>query len=328
MNTTKDDDDEADLLYTIIFNVILLFFVAGMTATCSLDNLLSKFRSKGILVGLSIQFFLNPLIGLLVINIVELEPEEEVILLVLLSSPGGTYSNLLCSFFNADLALSVSMSAISTLAAVVMLPFNVYLYVEVLSGSEAKLNWAGLSATIVCVELGVGLGIILGKRFGGKKYQRRFNMFGNVSGIVLLVLAILLSSNEEPFWEKPPVFWAGTAMPPLIGASMALVVSSFIALPKPDRLSVIVETVYQNTSIPTAVAFATFSSAAAKKAAAIPVVYGLIQATLSVSVLVVGWKAGWSYAPEKERFRTIILNTYQPYESGDNNEKESHSIGV
>eukprot|EP00510_Aplanochytrium_minuta_P006855 CAMPEP_0184038442 /NCGR_PEP_ID=MMETSP0955-20130417/46973_1 /TAXON_ID=627963 /ORGANISM="Aplanochytrium sp, Strain PBS07" /LENGTH=51 /DNA_ID=CAMNT_0026327089 /DNA_START=32 /DNA_END=184 /DNA_ORIENTATION=+ len=51
MNTTKDDDDEADLLYTIIFNVILLFFVAGMTATCSLDNLLSKFRSKGILVG-------------------------------------------------------------------------------------------------------------------------------------------------------------------------------------------------------------------------------------------------------------------------------------
>jgi len=215
------------------------------------------------------------------------------------------------------------MSAISTLAAVVMLPFNVYLYVEVLSGSEAKLNWAGLSATIVCVELGVGLGIILGKRFGGKKHQRRFNMFGNVSGIVLLVLAILLSSNEEPFWEKPPVFWAGTAMPPLIGASMALVVSSFIALPKPDRLSVIVETVYQNTSIPTAVAFATFSSAAAKKAAAIPVVYGLIQATLSVSVLVVGWKAGWSYAPEKERFRTIILNTYQPYESGDNNEKES-----
>mmetsp|Transcript_17609 Transcript_17609/g.21682 ORF Transcript_17609/g.21682 Transcript_17609/m.21682 type:complete len:346 (+) Transcript_17609:127-1164(+) len=316
MNATNDDDGDGfdeDFFYTVLFDVILLFFVAGMTATCSIDNLYSKFKNKGILVGLGCQFFLNPLIGLLVINIVSLRPAEEIVLLVMMSSPGGTYSNLLCSFFNADLALSVAMSAVSTLAAAFMLPFNMYVYVEVLSGSDVRLDWVGLGATIACVEVGVLLGVILGKRYPGKKYQHRFNIFGNISGIALFIIAMLLSQTEESLFEKAAVFWGGCIIPAMVAATVSISIASLLRLAKPERLSIGVETVYQNTSIPTAVAFATFGGAEAKQAISIPVAYGLIQALTSVSILVIGWKNGWAFAPANEPFCKAISDTYQPY---------------
>ena len=70
-----------------------------------------------------------------------------VTLLILCSSPGGSYSNWWCSVFNADLALSVAMTTTSTFFAMVMLPLNTLMYVNFAYGSTGEesdgidLNW-------------------------------------------------------------------------------------------------------------------------------------------------------------------------------------------
>ena len=43
---------------------------------------------------------------------------------------GGSYSNLWCSLFNADLALSVAMTTVSTIMSLVMLPLNLLIYIN------------------------------------------------------------------------------------------------------------------------------------------------------------------------------------------------------
>jgi hypothetical protein len=69
-------------------------------------------------------------------------------LLILCSSPGGSYSNWWCSLFNADLALSVAMTTCSTFAAMLMLPINTLLYVKLAYGSDSsvELDWWALGA--------------------------------------------------------------------------------------------------------------------------------------------------------------------------------------
>jgi predicted Na+-dependent transporter len=60
---------------------------------------------------------------------------EAVLLLLTTSSPGGSYSNWWCFIFNADLALSVAMTTVSSIASVVMLPLNLTIYLHATAGS-------------------------------------------------------------------------------------------------------------------------------------------------------------------------------------------------
>eukprot|EP00957_Ditylum_brightwellii_P066894 5076933-Ditylum_brightwellii.AAC.1 len=59
-----------------------------------------------------------------------------VTLLIVTASPGGSYSNWWCSLFNADLALSVAMTALSTLLSAIFLPANLLLYAYFAYGKE------------------------------------------------------------------------------------------------------------------------------------------------------------------------------------------------
>ena len=80
-------------------------------------------RKEGILIGLCCQFILLPFCGFLTVLAFNLKEVYGITLLIVTSSPGGSYSNLWCSLFNADLALSVAMTTASTVVAAIMLPF-------------------------------------------------------------------------------------------------------------------------------------------------------------------------------------------------------------
>ena len=78
-------------------------------------------------------------------------------LLIVCSSPGGSYSNLLCSIFNFDLALSISMTTASSVLSVFFLPVNLLLYSNAAFGENNAKNirWAEVSEPAVVVKLWV-----------------------------------------------------------------------------------------------------------------------------------------------------------------------------
>ena len=84
----------------------LLFF--GLSATVEVGAFKSKFSEKrGLACGACCQFFVVPALGFAATQLFDLPVHYGVTLLVLCSSPGGSYSNWWCSMFNADLTLSV-----------------------------------------------------------------------------------------------------------------------------------------------------------------------------------------------------------------------------
>ena len=69
-------------------------------------------------------------------------------LLIVCSSPGGSYSNLLCSIFNVDLALSISMTTASSILSILFLPMNllIYSYLAFGENNTKNIRWVEVSS--------------------------------------------------------------------------------------------------------------------------------------------------------------------------------------
>lgn len=91
-----------------IFGSLLLFcLVWNMSASVDFDALQHQLHNKkAIVTGLSLQFIVMPFLGFTVVRVMQLPHEVGLVLLVVTSSPGGSFSNWFCSLFNGDLALS------------------------------------------------------------------------------------------------------------------------------------------------------------------------------------------------------------------------------
>lgn len=128
--------------------IVLLFcLVFGMSATVDINQLKQQIRNKeAILTGLIVQFLIMPLVGFWAVVTFSLDRATGITLLVITTSPGGSYSNWWCSMFNADLALSVTMTAISTAVSAVMMPLNLYVYAKFAFEDDIlqDLNWGSL----------------------------------------------------------------------------------------------------------------------------------------------------------------------------------------
>jgi len=212
-------------------NCLLFALVFGMSATVDIASLKKQLTNKSaLLTGVLLQFVLLPFLGFVVVKALNMPPAMGITLLVVTSSPGGSYSNWWCSMFNADLALSVTMTAISTLISVVMLPANLLIYAtSTYDGDVVKsLDWTSLFISLVVVIGAIGLGLLA----SAKVHSHRFNLFanklGNIAGLALVVYSVFISSSGEDadssLWGRDWKFYLGVASP----CVLALVVSNFI----------------------------------------------------------------------------------------------------
>ncbi len=103
-------------------------FGMGMSLTASDFSAVLK-RPQVILLGLVLQFTLMPLFAFLLANGFSLSKELMVGLVLVGASPGGTASNVICYLAKGDVALSITLTAASTILAVFMTPFLTWFYV-------------------------------------------------------------------------------------------------------------------------------------------------------------------------------------------------------
>lgn len=307
-------------------SILLFFLVFGMSATVELSQVQKQLRNRtALLIGLSMQFVLLPLCGFVVVKLFRLPSAVGITLLVVTSSPGGSYSNWWCSLFNAELALSVTMTALSTLLSTVMLPLNLMMYTKWAYSSDVvqQLNWGALFVSLLVVLGGITCGLMGGRiahtRQQSELFHKRANFFGNLAGLALITLSIAVSSSNQKaqLWDQNAAFYIGCATPAVLGLVMAATLATKGQLRKPERVAVSVESCYQNTGIATSVALTMFAKDPNQLATAIgvPLYYGLVVAVLLAIFCTVCWKAGWTKAPPNENVCKMLYNSYEVTET-------------
>ncbi|XP_050216637.1 probable sodium/metabolite cotransporter BASS1, chloroplastic [Mercurialis annua] len=137
----------------------------GMGMTLSFDDLKGALAMpKEILCGFVLQYSVMPISGFLVSKILNLPSHYAAGLILVGCCPGGTASNIVTYIARANVALSVLMTAASTLTAVVMTP----LLTAKLAGQYVAVDATGLLlSTLQVVLLPVLAGAFLNQYFQG-----------------------------------------------------------------------------------------------------------------------------------------------------------------
>ncbi|MEY3773566.1 MAG: hypothetical protein RLZZ129_346 [Verrucomicrobiota bacterium] len=137
----------------------LAVIMLGMGMTLTLDDFRRVLTMpKPVALGFVAQFSVMPLLGWGIGLMLGLDTPFAVGLILVACCPGGTASNIVTFLARADVALSVVMTAVSTLAAVIMTPF----LTQLLAGSRVPVDalgllWSTLQVVILPVLAGVAI---------------------------------------------------------------------------------------------------------------------------------------------------------------------------
>ena len=329
-----DDDDDKnkklfDVMSEVISNLLLFALIFGMSATVDFKNMKSQLRNKfAILTGVGMQFVIMPFLGFITVKILGnhgLTTAMGITLLIVTSSPGGSYSNWWCSMFNADLALSVTMTALSTLLSTIFLPANLVLYAHAAYGADHVLknvDFAKLFISLAIVISAITLGLFASfKARDNKRFHKIANRMGSLCGVTLVIFSFLVSTRSKEkdakLWGQDWSFYVGVTMPCLLGLLVANILSFFIRgrrerLTKPEVVTISVECCYQNVGIATSAAIAMFDDPTVRgQAVCVPLFYGVMEAIVLGIYCIVAWKLGWTKAPANENICVVIGKSYE-----------------
>ncbi|KAJ1621146.1 sodium bile acid symporter family-domain-containing protein [Pavlovales sp. CCMP2436] len=302
-------------LNAVLSNVFLFILIVGMAGTTDLKGFRTQIRNaRAIGTGLACQFLLLPFLGFSAIKLFNIERIFGVMLLIVTSSPGGGFSGWWCSLCNADLALSVAMTTISTLFSVALLPLNIFIYVQALYGLSVPLNWGGIMTSVAVVIGGVITGLACGTLFPA--YKRWFNRLGTVGGVANIIIGITAAtasggSSSQNVLSLGWRWYVGIAAPCVLGLIVAYLIARMLRCSGPESVAICIECCYQNTALAIAVAVSVFPGDQASRAILVPLYYGIVEICLIAVFALAAWQLNWTLAPRTDSLLKCVSGNYQ-----------------
>lgn len=131
-----------DKLYICFLGVIMF----GMGLTIRLEDFRAIFsRPKEVIIGAVAQYTIMPVVAWVLCKVMNLPADLALGVILVGCCPGGTASNVITYIAGGDVALSVGMTIVSTLAAPVMTPFLVY----ILAGAWVEVSFWAMVLSVV-----------------------------------------------------------------------------------------------------------------------------------------------------------------------------------
>lgn len=144
----------------MLTDVALPLALAVIMVTLGLSLTVADFRRvvdrpRGIVIGLVNLLVVSPALGFTMAKVFGLDPVLAVGLVLLSASPGGTLANLLTHVARGETALSVSMTALSSVAAVVTVPLYLALAIDAFGadGLDGEVSTLGVVVRVFVITL-------------------------------------------------------------------------------------------------------------------------------------------------------------------------------
>jgi BASS family bile acid:Na+ symporter len=151
---------------TIFIVPLIQIIMFGMGASLSVEDFTRVIKMpQGVVVGVVCQYSIMPLVGLSLAMTTGVPDEIAAGIVLIGSAPGGVASNVMAYISESNLALSVSLTAVSTLLAPVMTPF----LMELLAGQFVPVEfWEMMWSILEMIIAPVVLGLLFNRYFHGK----------------------------------------------------------------------------------------------------------------------------------------------------------------
>ena len=279
---------EESIITAVFLPLALAFIMLGMGLTLTIaDFRRILLAPKAILLGLVAQLLLLPLMGFLLVKLFGLTGALAVGVMILAACPGGPTSNLVSHLARGDLALSISLTAISSVVTVATIPLIVN-YSILFFGEEGSVTLPILQTIIqimgvTIVPVGIGMYIRSRNSQLSDRAERPFKIASAVF-FVLIILAAILKEREnlvEFMILTGPAALSLNVLTMTIGFLMARMAD----LPIRQRLSISIESGIQNGTLGIMIAATLLQNSVM----AIPIaIYSLLMFITVTAVIYVG----------------------------------------
>lgn len=237
----------------------LIMFCMGMTLHWR--DFTTALRQPAILVlAVLLQYGCMPLFAWLIAWLLGLSAELKTGMVLVGASAGGTASNVICYLARGNVALSVLMTLLSTLCAVVMMPLLTWLY---LHQTVAVPVWDMLRSIIAMVLLPVLAGTLVNSVLEDRLRRVR-SVFPLLSGAaIVVIIAIIIALNQPSLSREALPALLAVVLHNLLGLAAGYWAVRWMRYDKVTARTVSVEVGMQNSGLSVALAAHYFSSLAA-----------------------------------------------------------------
>lgn len=149
----------------LVLNVVLAAIMLGIALDTSVDDFRRALRApKAMAVGIAAQFLALPAVTWLLTLLLDPAPSIALGMILVACCPPGNISNVLTHRAGGDVALSVSMTAVSNVFAIVLMPINFAFWGSRSDDTRALLRSVELDGLdmVVQIALIIGLPFVLG----------------------------------------------------------------------------------------------------------------------------------------------------------------------
>jgi len=239
-------------------NYLLGVVMFGMGLTLNLTDFKIVFsRPKDVITGCLAQFTIMPLLAWVLATVFRLDEALALGVVLVGCCPGGTASNVITYLAKGDLALSVGMTAVSTLLAPLLTPLLTW----ALAGKTVDVDVAGMLLSILWVVI---LPIVVGltvKWIWPKFTEKATDYLPAVSSIAIaLIVAIVIGANASKLMAGGLVIVVVVVLHNLCGLSLGYLIGRMLGLSEPKKRAISIEVGMQNSGLASSLATIHFAA--------------------------------------------------------------------
>jgi BASS family bile acid:Na+ symporter len=252
----------------IALNVIIALMMFGVSLELRADDFKRILRKpKAPAIGMLVQFFLLPASTCLLTIVLPIDPSLALGMILVATCPSGTFSNITTWLARGNVAVSASVTAVSSVTAGIFTPLNFAIYAGLNPQTRALLTEISvdpielLLMVLLVLVLPMVLGMIFGKRYPQmahtlEKPLRTFSLL-----VMLAFVGGAFAKNFEQFIEHFHLFFWLVVTLNFMALLLGYLCARLWRLPEADVRAVTLETGIHNSALGMALIFTFFPQA-------------------------------------------------------------------
>lgn len=249
----------------IILKLILALVMLGVSLDIRVEDIRGILKHpKSVIAGVVGQFLVLPAFTFLVVYIFEPIPSIGLGMMLVAACPGGNLSNLFTMFARGNTALSVSLTFLATIGALVMTPFNITFWGSLYEPTAQLVKQVALDPkeVMMTVIFVLGIPLLVGLVLRAQFPKIALKLQGWLKYMSALFLAVLIIgafiANFDNFIKYFDYVVGVVVLHNLIALGSGFIMGSALKVPYRDRRSITIEVGIQNSGLGLALAFEFF----------------------------------------------------------------------
>lgn len=275
-------------LETKLLGVMMMIIMLGMGASLTWRDFMIAFRKpRGVLIGLLCQYGVMPLLGFALAMALRLPPALAIGIILMSCMPGGTTSNIFTYFSKGVLALSIVMTCVSTLLALVAVPALLVFYPKLAGiAGDFQIPAGNVAQVLAIMLVPTVIGMVVRKL--NANIGATVEMVGSLLGIVVILFLIIswVPRNYQLLLSTHWSLYFAVIGLGVFGMALGYAVSRLLKQDKNGARTISLEIGIQNGPLAVLIVTSSLAGAVQQEILLVPVLYSLFIVLISSAVTV------------------------------------------